>query len=210
MQNFKDEGFLFETTSSQPWSAFNTHFAPFSSKLTLNTDVPFTAAGLYRTACHEGYGGHHSELSLKDKLLVDEGRGEHGLVITFSPQTFISEAIAEGMYVLLGILDKSNPEMMLAWYYDRMIFALQNLATFLFFDDGLNKEDVLSRIKAFGITEKTAGYIVDFSTDPLFGKYAPVYYSAFNFISGLYEKSNDKKRLIKTLFTQPCNPTAII
>lgn len=207
--NFKDEGFIVELASDKPWSAFNTHTAPFNSKLTLNADIPFTALDLYRLASHEAYGGHHSELSHKDKLLLNEQRGEHGLIVTLSPQVFISEGIAESMYVLLQILDKENEEQVLAWQYDRLVYALQNLATFMFFDDGLSKEEIDNNLKQYSVSDESRKGILNFSTDLLFGKYAPVYYSAFNFIEYLYLKTAKKDEFIKTLFTQPCTPSLL-
>jgi hypothetical protein len=161
---------------------------------------------LYRLAFHEAYGGHHSELSHKDNLLINENRGEHGIIISFSPQTFVSEAIAEGIYVLLNGLDQSSDEQLIGWNYDRLIFALYNLATHLHFDDGLDRTEINNRLKKYGVTDKTRENILNFSLDPLFGKYAPVYYTAFNFLSELYSKTDSKDKLIKTLFTKPCTP----
>lgn len=204
--DFPDEGFEFEVVQDKPWSAFNTHLAPFRSKLTLNSDVSFTQLDLYRLAFHEAYGGHHSELSQKDRLLTEDGKGEHGLVVTFSPQTFVSEAIAEGIFVLLGGLTPKNNELLLGWYYDRLIFAAQNVATFWYFDDHLSREEIKKKLEQFALSKQSIQYIVNFSTDELFGKYAPVYYSAFNFLEHLYNNTQKKEKLIRTLFTQPCTP----
>jgi hypothetical protein len=204
--DFPDKGFDFEIVEGKAWSAFNSHTAVFRSKLSLNKDITFTDLDLYRLAFHEAYGGHHSELSQKDILLTTQERGEHGLVITFSPQSFISEAIAEGVFVLLGGLDEENDEQMLAWQYDRLTFALGNIATFWFFDDGVSKEDIQSRLSTYDISSESVRNIFNFSTDSLFGRYAPIYYSAFNFIQNLYAKTNQKEKLIKELFTLPCTP----
>lgn len=208
--DFPDEGILFEVVTDKPWSAFNSHVAPFRSKLTLNSDVSFTKLDLYRLAFHEAYGGHHSELSHKDVLLTQQGRGEHGLVITFSPQTFVSEAIAEGIYVVLGGLNSDDDDHMVGWYFDRLIFALQNVATFWFFDDGLSREEIRAKLQSYAVSDKTIENILNFSTDELFGKYAPVYYSAFNFIQKLYESTDQKDELIKTLFTKPSTPSLLM
>jgi len=208
--DFPDSGFVFDTTTRQPWTAFNSHVAPFKSKLTINLDSSFSRLDLFRLASHEAYGGHHTELSNKDKLLLDEGRGEHGLVITYSPQAFVSEGIAEGMLTILNLLDQGNPEAMIAWYYDRLVFALHNLATFLFFEDKLSKEEVEKQLTKYSISDKTREEILNFSTDSLYGRYAPVYHSAYNFINELFIKSKDKEKFIKTLFTQPCTPELLI
>jgi hypothetical protein len=208
--NFIDHGFEFELVGQKPWSAFNSHIAPFTSRLTLNRDIPFTKLDLFRLASHEAYGGHHAELSHKDTLLLNEGKGEHGIIVTFSPQTFVSEAIAEGVFVLLGILDKNDPEQIIGWQYDRLTFALQNLATYLHFDDSLSKDEIDRRLSQFAVSDATRKIVVGFSTDPVFGKYAPVYYTAFNFLERLYADTLEKELLIKTLFTQPCTPTMLL
>lgn len=208
--SFPDKGFDLQLVTNKPWSAFNSHLNPFYSKLEINRDINFTSLDLYRLASHEAYGGHHSELSQKDKLLVSEGRGEHGLVITFSPQTFVSEAIAEGIFVLLNLLDDSNVEQMVSWLHDRLIFVLYNKATYLFNDDGLTREQISTELKKHIISDKIREEILNFSTDPLFGKYAPIYYSSFNFINDLYSKTSKGAKLIDVLFHQPCTPTLLV
>jgi len=208
--DFPDKGFEFEVVTDKPWSAFNSHIAPYKSKLSLNSDVSLTKLDLYRLAFHEAYGGHHSELSSKDMLLTKDNRGEHGLVITFSPQTFISEAIAEGVFVLLGGLDEKDNDALVGWYYDRLIFALYNLATHYYFEDGLTRNEIKKKFEKYAVSNQSIENMLNFSTDKVFGKYAPVYYSAFNFISDLYNQTKNKKQLIKTLFTQPCNPRDLI
>ncbi len=52
--------------------------------------------------------------------------------------------------------------------------------------------------------------ILNFSTYALFSKYAPVYFTAFNFFEKLYESINKKEELIKTLFTKPCTPSMML
>lgn len=174
--------------------------------MTLNEDIIFSQPGLYRLASHEAYGGHHSELSNKDKLLVEEERGEHGLVITYSPQAFVSEGLAEAVYVLLGILDEKDNVKMLGWQYDRLVYALYNKMAFMHFDDGLSKEEIIQKLGKFGIDATTQKEAINFATDDEMGRYAPVYYSAMNFIINLYNRTSRKEELIKTLFALPCTP----
>jgi len=207
---FPDAGFIFETTTQKPWGAFNTHTKPFASKLTINLDTSFTQLDFFSLASHEAYGGHHTELSNKDILLTDEGRGEHGFVLTYSPQAFISEGIAEGMLTILDIIEKNDPDKIIAWQYNRLSFALQNLAAFLFFEDKLTKEEIDVILKKYYVSDKTREGILGFSTDTLYGKYSPIYFSAYNFISNLFLKTKNKDDLIKTVFTQPCTPNILI
>ena len=51
--------------------------------------------------------------------------------------------------------------------------------------------------------------IIDFSTDELFGRYAPIYYSALDFFREIYDAANDKDELLKSLFTMPCTPDLV-
>ena len=208
--NFPDEGVALKLTNNKPWGAFNSHTNPYKSEITLNTDVGLTDLDLCRLACHEVCAGHHTELSNKDQMLTMLQRGEHGIVITFSPQTFVSEAIAESMFDLLGILDENDDEMMIGWYYDRLIFALQNLATHLYFDDRLTREEIDAKFSGYAISDLSRKNILNFSCDPVFGRYAPVYHAGYHFLKDLYEKTTQKERLIKTLFSQPCTPTLLM
>lgn len=205
---FPDKGFAIKLVSNKPWSAFNSHTAPFTSQLSINTDVHLSGTELYRLAFHEAYGGHHSELCQKDQLLLG-GRGEHGLVITFSPQTFISEAIAEGIFSIFQN-KKDDPEYQLTWQYDRLTFALQNSATFLFLDDHQTRDQIDSEFKQYAISEVTRKNILDFSTDPLFCRYSPVYFTAYNFFQKLYQGTTRKEDLLRVLFTQPCTPSLLL
>jgi len=47
-------------------------------------------------AAHEGYPGHHTEFSVKEKLLYrDLNQFEHSILLLNSPKLFISESLAE-------------------------------------------------------------------------------------------------------------------
>lgn len=206
--DYDDKGFEIEIVTNEPWSAFNHHLKPGFSKLSLNSDVSLVEADLHQLSYHEAYAGHHSELSNKDKLLL-EGRGENGLVITYSPQVFISEAIAEGMYYIFND-KKDDDNINIVRLYTRLTFALQNLTTFLYFEDNLSIEEIRKKLSTFAITDKTIDNIVNFSTDKLFGKYAPIYYTAFDFFIDHFNKSTDKDEFIKTIFTQPTTPSILL
>ena len=83
------------------------------------------------------------------------------------------------------------------WYYDRLVFALQNLTTFLFFDDKKSKQEIQNELNMD---------VLNFSTDPIFGRYAPVYYSAYNFLEDMYRESRKQRKIYKntlyrTLYT---------
>jgi hypothetical protein len=80
----------------EPWSAFNHYLGDLASRVEVNVDLPISALGLLQLAIHETYPGHHAELALKEHHLV-RGRGllEHTIVLVPTPQSLVSEGIAE-------------------------------------------------------------------------------------------------------------------
>jgi len=80
----------------EPWSAFNHYLGNLESRVEVNVDLPISAFGLLGLAIHETYPGHHAELALKEHHLV-RGRGllEHTIVLVPTPQSLVSEGIAE-------------------------------------------------------------------------------------------------------------------
>ncbi len=199
-----------ETVSKKPWTAYNNHVKPYVSKISLNKDIPFNEIDFQYLASHEGYGGHHLELCNKDILLEKEKRGEYGLIITYSPQTYISEGIADVLYELLEIGNLEDPEIRLGWLYDRLIISLQSITSFLYFEDNLKRSEIEDYLKTFAISKDSIKSLMSFCTDNFWGRYAPVYYSSSKFIKDVYEKSNDKDKLLKDLLTQPTTPDILL
>ena len=87
---------------NEPWEAYNYYLGGLRSRVVVNTDLPIRASLVVTLVTHECYPGHHTERATKESLLVD-GRGylEETLVLIPTPQSLVSEAIAE---VAAGIL----------------------------------------------------------------------------------------------------------
>ena len=82
-------------TRNQPWSAFSRYEGHAHSTILLNLDLPITVDGAVELACHEGYPGHHVFNSLHDDALAQhEHRPEAQAQLTFSPESYVSEAAA--------------------------------------------------------------------------------------------------------------------
>ena len=80
---------------NQPWSAFSRYRGQGHSTISINLDFPLTVDAVLELACHEGYPGHHVFNSLRDQaLLAHEHRPEAEVQLTFSPQSYVSEAAA--------------------------------------------------------------------------------------------------------------------
>jgi hypothetical protein len=84
-----------EYVNNKPWSAFSHYLGNFQSRIEINTDFPLTVDRALDLACHEGYPGHHVYNSLADAESVRGSRRmELTAQLTFSPQSFLSEAVA--------------------------------------------------------------------------------------------------------------------
>jgi hypothetical protein len=79
----------------KPWAAFSRYMGQAHSVIQLNVDMPMTVDDALELACHEGYPGHHVFNTLRDASLVQQKHWPEAEVqLTFSPQSYVSEAAA--------------------------------------------------------------------------------------------------------------------
>jgi hypothetical protein len=90
------EGVVLEVVRDEPWLGFCEYLGGLRSRIAVNVDVPMSGLELLRLVSHETYPGHHVERAAKDHMLVC-GRGllEETLVLVPTPQSLVSEGIAE-------------------------------------------------------------------------------------------------------------------
>jgi hypothetical protein len=90
------EGVVLEIVNDEPWLAFCEYLGDLRSRVAVNVDLPTSALELLRLTIHETYAGHHTERCSKEHLLV-RGRGllEETVVLVPTPQSLVSEGIAE-------------------------------------------------------------------------------------------------------------------
>jgi hypothetical protein len=91
-----EEGVDLEIVRDKAWLAFCEYVGGLRSRISVNVDLPISAMQLVHMALHETYPGHHAERVAKDHGLV-RGRGllEETLVLVPTPQSLVSEGIAE-------------------------------------------------------------------------------------------------------------------
>jgi hypothetical protein len=91
-----EEGIELAAVHDEPWLAFNHYLGDLKSRVEINVGLPISALDLLHLAIHETYPGHHAELALKEHHLV-RGGGllEHTIVLVPTPQSLVSEGIAE-------------------------------------------------------------------------------------------------------------------
>ncbi|NUT36761.1 MAG: hypothetical protein HOV79_27210 [Hamadaea sp.] len=90
------EGVELEIVRDQTWSGFNQYLGDLRGRVSVNADLPRPPMELLHLTLHETYPGHQAERALKDHLLVrEQGRLEETLVLGPTPQSLISEGLAE-------------------------------------------------------------------------------------------------------------------
>ncbi len=186
------EGVELEIVRDVPWLAFCDYLGGLRSRISVNADLPLSAVELLRIAMHETYPGHHTERCCKEHLLV-RGKGllEETIVLVPTPQSLVSEGIAELAPGLLLAGDGAAPFvaiMSLAGIELDLPHALaveQALepcrwaevnAGLMLHDEGVSHAEVQSYLERWAlVTAELAAHIVRFMTDPASRSYILTY-----------------------------------
>jgi hypothetical protein len=188
------EDIRLEPVHDEPWWAFNYYQGKLVSRVVVNVDLPTTAADAVHLAAHEGYPGHHTEHAWKERLLVDEqGQLEESILLVPTPQSIVSEGIAEvGPEILLDDDAFGRLQRLLADHgidYDaeraRAIdLALEPLRTvsvdaaLMIHEEGRSTDEAQAYIQRWSLVDpERAAHGVSFVTDPTWRAYT-INYSA--------------------------------
>lgn len=91
----ENESFEIEFVTDKPWSAYNWYLGDYRSLIQINHEHSIFIGNALRLACHEGYPGHHVNISLLEKHLVKErGWVEFTVYPLYSQQSLIAEGTA--------------------------------------------------------------------------------------------------------------------
>ncbi|MFW9938542.1 MAG: hypothetical protein ACFFD5_12905, partial [Candidatus Thorarchaeota archaeon] len=180
---------------NQPWGANAIYLGNFKSQIEINTDIATDWTNVLGLASHEGYPGHHTESSVKEKLLyLEEQQFEHCLVSYQVPNLVISEGIANtGIDVLFSpreiatiSLEEICPFPEKEYTLDALIteystkkarFGLTNNLAFHTHVDGWSDEKLVKYGLNFGIqTENIIKQNLKFIHHILFSTYVFNYY----------------------------------
>ena len=88
------EAVAYRLVDDASWSALHTYTGGHRSLVQVNAGAVLGAARLPRLVAHEAYPGHHVECS-RAEAAVAAGRVEQGITLLGSPQTVVSEGLAE-------------------------------------------------------------------------------------------------------------------
>jgi hypothetical protein len=187
-----DEGVDLEIVRDKPWLAFCEYLGGLRSRIAVNVDLPVSAVELLRLTMHEAYPGHHAERASKDHLLV-RGRGllEETLVLVPTPQSLVSEGIAElapdmllegdGRAALDAVIRDAGIEFDLAHALavERAVepcrWADVN-ASLMLHDAGASEAEAHAYLRRWGLTTpKLASHLIRFLNEPTSRTYAITY-----------------------------------
>ncbi len=90
------------------WSCYEWYLGNYMSRIEVNPDFNMYWTALLIYAAHEGYPGHHTEFSIKEKIYYRElNQFEHSILILNSPKLLMSEGIADlAINVLFSFQDQ--------------------------------------------------------------------------------------------------------
>ena len=85
-----------ELVTDKRWTGYAHYLGGLRTHISVNTDLPLSAADVVHLTSHEIYGGHHTHRVWQEVELV-RGRGqqERTLDLLWSPEAVVSEGIAE-------------------------------------------------------------------------------------------------------------------
>ncbi len=215
-----------EIVKEKPWAAYNWYLGNSKSRIDINTDQPLNYLSILKIASHEGYPGHHTEHSIKESILYrQQGRFEHAILIVQSPESVISEGLANVGLDLL-FTPKEQIEISIREYCpdttkERSIedllkinevlgkFSLEllNNAAIHLHQDNWSDEELLDYAISFEIFSKEDVIMQSkFLKDPLWSTYVFNYLSGENLIRRKFGKLPSTEHF-KKLLTQPILPS---
>jgi hypothetical protein len=178
------EGVDLEVVGDRPWLAFCEYRGGLRSRISVNADLPISAYELLHITCHETYPGHHTERVCKDDGLVQrEGHLEETLVLMPTPQSLVSEGIAElGSELLLSSEGGERLTQVLATVAGIDLDLAHALAvsrarepcgwaevnaSLMLHEDGASADEVQAYLVRWGLrTPDFAAHVVRFMTEP--------------------------------------------
>ena len=216
---------VFRLVKNKPWSGYNWYLGKLRSRVEINVDKPIEITHLPKLVAHEAYPGHHTEHSLKEKVLY-KGKGylESSIFLINAPEVTISEGMAENALEFIF----GREEDALRWTYSRVaskfdvsrdasiVEALEGLgegranAAIMLHVENRSERDVIAYLtdvllEDYGLAKRT----LNFLKNPLFRSYIFCYPAGRKLIAEVLKQKNptDWKRVIKKLYTTQICPS---
>ena len=181
-----------EIVRDEPWMAFCYYLGDLESRISVNVDLPKSASELLHLTMHETYPGHHAERCAKEHVLV-RGRGllEETIVLVPTPQSLVSEGIAELAPAMLlegdggpaiaevvkdvGIKLDLVQALAVERAYQPCRWAEVNAALMLH-DDGVSESETQAYLERWGLMDaKLSAHVLRFLREPTSRTYILTY-----------------------------------
>jgi hypothetical protein len=219
------ESFNVEFVSNQPWRAYNWYLGNFRSRIDLNTDLPARISFLPALMAHEGYPGHHTDLAIKEKVLV-QGLKYHEFTVNLlnAPAALMAEGIAttarktilsdgeleewfrEELFPAAG-LSHIDPKRILAINKaGQKMNGLDGNAAFMLHDQQKSEEEISKYLQEYGLsTEEEARQTIRFISNPLYRSYIFTYHVGYDLLEELFQHG-DRDTYFRRMLEEPVTP----
>lgn len=222
------ENFSVEFVSDQPWLAYNWYLGNSKSRIEINTDLPLRVSFVPDLMAHEGYPGHHTDLSIKEKKLVD---GLKYYEFTVNLLNAPSSLMAEGIATTAGEILFTDGELE-AWFQEeilpcagmsqidpkrmtavnkagRKMDGISGNAAFMLHDQRKSEEEIIQYLQRYNLSsEREAKQTIRFISDPLNRSYTFTYNVGHDLLEELFQ-GVDRDHYFKRLIEEPVTPTQI-
>jgi hypothetical protein len=221
----ENESFTVEFVSNQPWAAYNWYLGNFRSRIDINTDLPTRISFLPTLMAHEGYPGHHTDLAIKDKLLVrDLKYHEFTVNLINAPSALMAEGIAttarkailtddeleewfrEELLPAAGMAHIDPKRILAIGKAGRKMNGVDGNVAFMLHDQQKNEAEVSLYLQKYDFsTEQEAKKTIDFISNPLYRSYIFTYYVGYDLLEELF-KHVDRDRYFRRIIEEPVTP----
>lgn len=188
------EDVILEIVRDKPWMGFNQYLGDLRGLISVNIDLPTSAINLLHLTIHETYPGHQAERACKEELLVrDRGLLEETIVLVPTPQSLLTEGIAElavamlfhgdGAAALAALVHDAGIEFdfahALAVEQAAEPFRWVDVnAALMLHQDGASQAETRAYLKRWGLTPpELADHLIRYFTEPTSRTY-PINYPA--------------------------------
>jgi hypothetical protein len=221
----QEENFTIEFVSNQPWTAYNWYLGNFRSRIDINTDLPTRINFLPALMAHEGYPGHHTDLSIKEKLLVKELKYyEFTVNLLNAPSALMAEGIAttarktvitddeleewfrRELLPAAGMEHIDSKRILAISKAGQKMNGLDGNAAFMLHDQQKSEEEVSQYLQTYGLlTEKEAKQTINFISHPLYRSYIFTYHVGYDLLEELFQH-RDRDTYFRRLIEEPVTP----
>jgi len=215
----------------KPWPAFNRYLGDFTSRIEINTDLPFYVNLAVYLVSHELYPGHHTEFSIKERELYSKrGRKEHCILPLNTPAIVVSEGIAERgrrvvmsdeewvawhsevLYPAAGLDHLDAGRRFLVEKASRKMDGVYGNAVLLFLESDQTSADheVIEYFRKFRLSSKEdAQSYLRFIKSPLFHTHYLTYLHGGALVDELLKRFEDREHWFNRLLAEPVTPDLI-